>query len=167
MILTYTKPPGRAYALASVALGMAALAFSLPASAHLLWDARYLMLAFCAVTAGTRVYLKVPHAAGAVPLSAALVLLAALLYGFSAAAPLALAAAAVSSFRLSRRGRLVLSDAAPSLAATLFAWWSAQYLGLAPPLVTAYEVALAACLFSFGHAAAESAQLAAYGRKAA
>ena len=164
MILTYTKPPGRAYALASVALGLAALAFSLPDSARLLWDARYLMLAFCALTAGTRVYIKIPYAAGAVPLSASLVLLAALLYGFAAAAPLAFAAAAVSSFRLSRRGRLVLSDAAPPLAATLFAWWAAQYLGFAPPLVTPYEVALAACLFSF--AAAESAQLAAYGHKA-
>src|SRR5437868_3068740 len=165
MILTYTKPPGRAYALASVALGLAALAFSLPDSARLLWDARYLMLAFCALTAGTRVYIKVPYAAGAVPLSAPLVLLAALLYGFAAAAPLAFAAAAVSSFRLSRRGRLVLSDAAPPLAATLFAWLAAQYIGFAPPLVTPYEVALAAALFSFAHAAAESAQLAAYGHK--
>src|SRR5205085_12130731 len=85
MILTSTKPPGRAYALASVALGLAALAFSLPDSARLLWDARYLMLAFCALTAGTRVYIKIPYAAGAVPLSASLVLLAALLYGFAAA----------------------------------------------------------------------------------
>jgi diguanylate cyclase (GGDEF)-like protein/PAS domain S-box-containing protein len=167
MILTYTKPPARAYALASAALGLAALAFSIPSSAHLLWDARYLMLAFCALTAGTRVYLKVPHAASAVPVSAPLVLLAALLYGFPAAAPLALAAAAVSSFRLSRRGSFVLSDAAPPLAATLFAWWTTDYLGFAPPLATPYEVALAASLFAFAHAAAGSAQLAAHGHKPA
>ncbi len=70
MILTYTKRPARAYALAAAALGLAALAVSLPASARLLWDGRYLMLAFCALTLGTRVYVKVPYAASAVASSA-------------------------------------------------------------------------------------------------
>ncbi len=121
MILTYTKRPTRAYALVTVALGMAALAVSLPTSAHLLWEARYLMLAFCAVTTGTRVCLKVPRAASAVPVSMTFVLLTALLYGFEAAVPVAALAAVVSSLRLSRRGGLLLSDAAPSAVATLAA----------------------------------------------
>ena len=86
MIPTYTKRPARGYVLAAVAIVLAALAVSLPASARLLWDARYLMLAFCALTLGTRVYVKVPRAASAVPLSSAFVLLAGLLYGFAAAA---------------------------------------------------------------------------------
>src|ERR1044072_7875973 len=81
MILTYTKRPARVYALAAAALGVAALAVSLPSLVRLLWDARYLMLAFCALTLGTRVYVKVPHAARAVPLSSALVLLAGLRCG--------------------------------------------------------------------------------------
>ena len=167
MILTYTKRPARAYAVVTVVLGLAALAFSLPASAGLLWDARYLMLAFCALTVGTRVYVKVPRASAIVPLSTAFVLLAALLYGFAAATLLTVAAAAVSSFRLSRRGGLVLSDVAPAAAATLLAGWAAQGLGFAHGSATPYAAALAAALFSFAHAAVDSAQLTAYGHVAA
>ncbi len=168
MILTYTKPPARPYVLAAVALGLAALAVSLPASARLLLEARYLLLAFCALTVGTRVYLKVPYAANAVPVSAAFVLLAALLYGFNAAVPLAAAAAVVSSLRLSRRGGALLQDSAPAAAATVLAGWVVAYLiGAASPNVNAYAAALAALVFSFAQAASESAQLTAYGRGAA
>jgi diguanylate cyclase (GGDEF)-like protein/PAS domain S-box-containing protein len=167
MILTYTKRPGRAYVLAAVALGLAALAVSLPTSARLLSEARYLLLAFCALTVGTRLYLKVPYAASAVPLSAAFVLLAALLYGFDAAAPMAAAAALVSALRLSRRGAALLYDSAPAAAATILAGWVAHLCGAAPPDVSAYAAALAALVFSLAHAAAESAQLTAYGRSGA
>jgi diguanylate cyclase (GGDEF)-like protein/PAS domain S-box-containing protein len=167
MILTYARTPGRAYVLVSAAVVLCALSLSLPAPAHLLWDARYLMLSFCALTLGTRLYFKVPRAAAAVPLSASFVLLAALLYGFAAATPLAAAAAVVSSFRLSRRGGLVLSDAAPAAAATFFAGSAAQYLGFAPPAAAPFAAALAACLFSSAHAAAASAALFVYGHKAA
>jgi PAS domain S-box-containing protein len=164
MILTYTKRPARAYVLVAAALGVAALAVSLPATARLLWDARYLMLAFCALTLGTRVYLKVPHAGSAVPLSAAFVMLTALLYGFGAAVPVAAAAAAVSSLRLSRRGRLVLFDAAAAAAATLLAGWSAKASGAFGPNSSALAAALAAVIFSLVRSAAESGQLTAYGR---
>jgi diguanylate cyclase (GGDEF)-like protein/PAS domain S-box-containing protein len=167
MILTYTKRPARAYALVTVAAGLAALAFSLPTSAHLLWDARYLMLAFCAVTTGTRVCLKVPRAANAVPVSMTFVLLTALLYGFEAAVPVAAVAAAVASLRLSRRDDLLISDAAPAAAATLAAGLAAQALGVVSPFVNPYAAALAATLFSFSHAVAEWAQLTAYGYKPA
>src|ERR1043166_8661057 len=167
MILTYARTPGRAYVLVSAAVVLCVLSLSLPASAHLLWDARYLMLAFCALTLGTRLYFKVPRAAAAVPLSASFVLLAALLYGFAAATPLAAAAAAVSSFRLSRRGGLILSDAAPAAAATFIAGSAAQYFGFAPPTAAPFAAALAACLFSSAHAAAAPARLFAYGHKAA
>jgi diguanylate cyclase (GGDEF)-like protein/PAS domain S-box-containing protein len=167
MILTYARTPGRAYVLVSAAVVLCALSLSLPASAHLLWDARYLMLAFCALTLGTRLYFKVPRAAAAVPLSASFVLLAAMLYGFAAATPLAAAAAVVSSFRLARRGGLVLSDAAPAAAATFFTGSLAQYLGFAPPAAAPFAAALAACLFSSAHAAAASSALFVYGHKAA
>ena len=164
MILTYTKRPARAYALAAAALGLAALAVSLPASARLLWDARYLMLAFCALTLGTRVYLKVPHAGSAVPLSAGFVLLAALLYGFDAAVPLAAAAAVVSSLRLSRRGAALLYDSAPAAVATLLAGWGARGLEVLAPGSGGLAAALAALVFSLLQSAAGSAQNTAYGR---
>jgi diguanylate cyclase (GGDEF)-like protein/PAS domain S-box-containing protein len=164
MILTYTKRPARAYALAAAALGVTALAVSLPASARLLWDARYLMLAFCALTLGTRVYIKVPHAASAVPLSAAFVLLAAMLYGFGAAVPLAAAAAVVSSLRLSRRGAALLYDSAPAAIATLLTGWCAHWLGLLSPKAPALMAAAAALLFSFLQSAFGSAQVSAYSR---
>ena len=164
MILTYTKRPARAYALAAAVLGVAALAVSLPASALLLWDARYLMLAFCALTVGTRLYVKVPHAASAVPASAAFVLLAALIYGFGAAVPLAAAAAVVSSLRLSRRGASLLYDAAPAAVATLLTGWCAHWLGLLSPKAPAFAAAFAALLFSFLQSAFGSAQLTAFGR---
>src|SRR5215216_5007631 len=164
MILTYTKRPARAYALAAALVGLAALAVSLPASARLLWDARYLMLAFCALTVGTRVYVKVPHAASAVPVSSAFVLLAALLYGFGAAVPLAAAAAVVSSLRLSRRGASLLYDSAPAAVATLLAGWGALGLGALAPGAPALAAAAAALVFSLLHSAFGSAQLTAYGR---
>jgi diguanylate cyclase (GGDEF)-like protein/PAS domain S-box-containing protein len=164
MILTYTKRPARAYALAAGALGVAALAISLPASAGLLWDARYLMLAFCALTLGTRVYVKVPHAASAVPLSAAFVLLTALLYGFEAAVPLATAAAVVSSLRLSRRGASLLHDSAPAAVATLLAGWGARLLGAFVPGASAPAAMAAALVFSLLQSASASAQITAYGR---
>jgi hypothetical protein len=164
MILTYTKRPARAYALVAAALGVAALAVSLPASARLLWDARYLMLAFCALTLGTRIYIKVPHAASAIPLSAAFVLLTALFYGFGAAVPLAAAAAVVSSLRLSRRGASLLYDSAPAAVATLLAGWGARWLDLLAPGASALVAAL---LFSLLQSAFGSAQLTAYGRGSA
>jgi diguanylate cyclase (GGDEF)-like protein/PAS domain S-box-containing protein len=165
MILTYTRRPSRAFVFAAVAIGLAALALSLPASARLLLEARYLLLAFCALTVGTRVYLKVPYAANAVPLSAGFVLLTALLYGFPAAAPLAAAAAVVSSLRLSRRGGALLYDSAPAAAATVLAGLVlAQLTDAAAPDVSPFAAAFAAFVFSFAQAAAESAQLTAYGR---
>ena len=154
MILTYTKRPARAFALAAGLLGLAALAASLPSSARLLWDARYLMLAFCALTLGTRVYVKVPHAASAVPVSSAFVLLAALLYGFGAAVPLAAAAAAVSSLRLSRRGGELVYDSAPAAVATLLAGWGARWLGALVPGAGALVAPLAALVFSLSQSAA-------------
>ena len=167
MILTYTKRPARAYALAAALLGAAALAVSLPDSAHLLWDGRYLMLAFCALTLGTRVYVKVPHAATAVPASAGFVLLAAMQYGFGAAVPLAAAAALVSSLRLSRRGATLLHDTAPAAVATLLTGWCAHWLGLLSPKAPAFTAAFAALLFSFMQSAFVSAQVSAYGRGSA
>jgi diguanylate cyclase (GGDEF)-like protein/PAS domain S-box-containing protein len=164
MILTYTKRPARAYALAILALGLAALTLALPAYAPVLWDARYLLLAFCALTAGTRLYLKVPYAGNAVPLSTAFVLLTMLLYGYGAAVPLAAAAAVVSSLRLSRRGGSLLYDSAPAAAVTLLAGWGAQTFGVRLPGASAYAAALAALLFCLLQSAAESAQLTAYGR---
>ncbi|HEX8720157.1 MAG TPA: EAL domain-containing protein [Pyrinomonadaceae bacterium] len=163
MILTYTRPPARAYAFAAAAFGLAALAVSLPAYARLPWDGRYLLLAFCALTLGTRLYLKVPHAGSAVPLSAGFVLLAWLLYGFGAAVPVAAAAAAVSSLRLGRRGRPVLVDAGAAGAATLLAGWAAKAAGAFDPNPSVYAAALGATLFCLVRSAAESAQLAAWG----
>jgi diguanylate cyclase (GGDEF)-like protein/PAS domain S-box-containing protein len=164
MILTHTKRPPRAYAFAALILGLAALAFSIPNSANLLWDARYLLLAFCALTFGTRLYLKVPYVGNAVPLSSAFVLLVALLYGFAPAALLAATGAVISSLRLSRRGVSLLYDSAPAAAATLLAGWAAQTFGVSHAGVSPYGAVLAALLFSFSHSAFESAQLTAYGR---
>jgi diguanylate cyclase (GGDEF)-like protein/PAS domain S-box-containing protein len=167
MILTYTKRPARAYALAAALIGAAALAASLPATAHLLWDGRYLMLAFCALTLGTRFYVKVPHAATAVPASAGFVLLTALLYGFAPAVPLAAAAAAVSSLRLSRGGATLLHDTVPAAVATLLTGWCAHWLGLLSPKAPAFAVGFTALIFSFLQSAFESAQSSAYGRGSA
>ncbi|MFL6337322.1 MAG: putative bifunctional diguanylate cyclase/phosphodiesterase [Pyrinomonadaceae bacterium] len=166
MILTYTKRPASAYALAAALLGVAALVVSLPAWASLLWDARYLMLTFCALTIGTRVYVKVPHAASAVPLSAAFVLLTALLYGFGAAVPVATAAAVVSSLRLSRRGTSLLHDSAPATVTTLLAGWGVRLLGVGAfvPGASALAAAAAALVFSLSQSASGAAQLTAYGR---
>jgi diguanylate cyclase (GGDEF)-like protein/PAS domain S-box-containing protein len=163
MILTYTKRPARVYALASIALGLIVLALALPGSAPLLWDARYLLLAFGALTAGTRIYIKVPRAGAAVPLSAAFVLLAAQLYGFAAAVPLAAAATLASSLRLSRRGFMLWCDMAPVVAATLFAGWAVSNLGVVTS-ADAYAPAFVVIVFAFAQAAAESVPLAAYGR---
>jgi diguanylate cyclase (GGDEF)-like protein/PAS domain S-box-containing protein len=164
MILTYTKRPARAYALALAVVGLAALALSLPASAPLLWDARYLLLTFCALSAGTRLYIKVPYAGGAVPVSTAFVLLTALLYGFAPAALVAAGAAVVSSVRLSRRGASLLYDAAPAAAATLLAGRVAEWLGVFTPGGPTLAAASVALLFCFVQSATESAQLTAYGR---
>src|ERR1043166_8394117 len=171
MILTYARTPGRAYVLVSAAVVLCVLSLSLPASAHLLWDARYLMLAFCALTLGTRLYFKVPRAAAAVPLSASFVLLAALLYGFAAAAPRAAARTPppppASPFGPPPRASLTLAAPPPAAAATFIAGSAAQYFGFAPPTAAPFAAALAACLFSSAHAAAAPARLFAYGHKAA
>ncbi len=52
MILLYKERPSYAYTTIVCLLGVAALAASLIVSPIPLWDARYLLIAFCAMTAG-------------------------------------------------------------------------------------------------------------------
>src|ERR1700749_846902 len=108
MIFIYKERPSYAYATLVCGLGIAALTASLFASHVPLGDAHYLLVAFCALTAGTLLYVKVPRASAVVPVSSAFVLAAAISGGLGAAVPLAAAVALVSSLRLSRRGRSVL-----------------------------------------------------------
>src|SRR5687768_3339324 len=118
MILIYKERPSYAYTIAVCGLGIAALAASLVTSAVPLWDARYLLIAFCAMTVGTQLYIKVPHASAVVPLSSVFVLVTAIFYGVGGAVPIAAAVALVSSLRLSRSGRSLLCDSATAAAVT-------------------------------------------------
>jgi PAS domain S-box-containing protein len=128
MIQTYPRRPAPAYALVVFAAGVSALTLSLTSSASLPLDARYLLLCFCAMTVGTRFYVKPPRANVVVPLYYFFGLLAALVYDPYAAIPLVAASALASSLRLGRRGGLVVHDSALAAAAMLAAGWAAGQL---------------------------------------
>jgi len=130
MIQTYPRRPAPAYALLVFAAGAAALTLSLTAPAGLPWDARYLLMCFCAMTLGTRFFVKAPRANVVVPLYWLCGLLAALVYDPYAAIPLVAAGALASSLRLGRRGGLVVHDSALAAAATLVAGLAAGQLGI-------------------------------------
>jgi diguanylate cyclase (GGDEF)-like protein/PAS domain S-box-containing protein len=157
MIQTYPRRPAPAYALIVFAAGAAALALSLAAPARLPLDTRYLLLCFCAVTTGTRFYLKAPRANVVVPLYCLFGMLAALVYDPYAAIPLVAAATAVSSLRLGRRGGLVAHDCALAASAAFIASWSAGRLGgpLGSGVLSA--PALLALTFALAQSAAETA----------
>jgi diguanylate cyclase (GGDEF)-like protein/PAS domain S-box-containing protein len=128
MIQTYPRRPAPAYALVVFAAGVSALTLSLTSPASLPLDARYLLLCFCAMTVGTRFYVKPPRANVVVPLYYFFGLLAALVYDAYAAIPLVAASALASSLRLGRRGGLVVHDSALASAAMLAAGWAAGQL---------------------------------------
>ena|GEM_PF-126273 len=163
MIFIYKERPSYAYAAAVCALGIAAVAVSLVGPALPLWEARYLLIAFCALTAGTLLCFKVPNASAIVPLSSVFVPVAAILYGPDAAVPIAASAALVTSLRLSRGARVSLCDSALA-AATAFCSMRAllwpEGVALIGPLFSTV-VAVAAC--SLIQAAAESLPVAVHG----
>ncbi|HST54119.1 MAG TPA: EAL domain-containing protein [Pyrinomonadaceae bacterium] len=163
MIFIYKERPSYAYATLVCGLGIAALTASLFASRVPLGDAHYLLVAFCALTAGTLLYIKVPRASAVVPVSSAFVFAAAISGGLGAAVPLAAAVALVSSLRLSRRGRSVLCDPALAAAAT---FCSASVLlwfdrGAASGSMLFAALGVAAC--SAAQAAVESVPISVYG----
>src|ERR1700759_1554512 len=119
MILNYKERPSYVYATLVCGSGVAALTASLVASPLPLGDAHYLLAAFCALAAGTLLYVKVPRTSPAVPLSSAFVFAAAIYGGPGAAVPLAAAVAVVSSLRFSRDARSIVCDSALAAVATL------------------------------------------------
>ena len=154
MIQTYPRRPASAYALLVFAAGAAALTLSLTAPASLPLDARYLLLCFCAMTVGTRFYVKPPRANVVVPLYYLFGLLAALVYDAYAAIPLVAASALASSLRLGRRGGLVVHDSALAAAGMLAAGWAAgqlvAFLGagvLSAPALLALTLAITQAAF--------------------
>ena len=165
MIQTYPRRPAPAYALIVFAAGIAALTLSLTAPARLPWDARYLLLCFCAVTVGTRFYVKAPRANLIVPIYYFFGLLAALVYDPYAAIPLVAASALASSLRLGRRGGLVVHDSALASAATLVAIWLAARLGVSLSAGVLGAPALLALTFAVTQTAFETAPAYVYASK--
>ena len=163
MILIYKERPSRAYTTLVCMLGVAALTASLMASSIPLRDARYLLIAFCALTGGTLLYVKVPRVSAALPLASVFVFVAASFYGIGAAVPLAAAVALVSSLRLARAGRSLLCDSASAAAVTFCSLkallWTSGIAALSPALITA----LAVMTYSLVRAAAESVPVSVYG----
>jgi diguanylate cyclase (GGDEF)-like protein/PAS domain S-box-containing protein len=156
MIQTYPRRPASAYAFVVFAAGVVALTLSLTAPARLPLDTRYLLLCFCAMTLGTRFYVKAPRANVLVPLYYFFGLLAALVYEPYAAIPLVAASALASSLRLGRRGGLVVHDSALASAATLAAAWTAGQLGVYLGAGVMSAPALLALTFAVTQAAAET-----------
>jgi diguanylate cyclase (GGDEF)-like protein/PAS domain S-box-containing protein len=165
MIQTYPRRPAPAYALLVFAAGVAALTLSLTAPARLPWDTRYLLLCFCAITVGTRFYVKAPRANVVVPLYWVFGLLAALAYDPFAAIPLVAVGALASSLRLGRRGGLVVHDSALAAAATLVAGLVAGRLGIYLSAAALGAPAVLALTFAVTHAAAETAPTYVYASK--
>src|SRR5215213_7959555 len=157
MIQTYPRRPATAYALLVFSAGVAALTLSLTASARVPTDARYLLLCFCAMTVGTRFYVKPPRANVVVPLYYFFGLLAALVYDAYAAIPLVAASALASSLRLGRRGGLVIHDSALASAAMLAAGWAAGQLAAFMGAEYVGAPALLALTLAVTQAAAETA----------
>jgi diguanylate cyclase (GGDEF)-like protein/PAS domain S-box-containing protein len=147
------------------AAGIAALTLSLTAPARLPWDTHYLLLCFCAVTVGTRFYVKAPRANVVVPLYYFFGLLAALVYDPYAAIPLVAAAALASSLRLGRRGGLIVHDSALAASATLAAVWLAGRLGASLSAGVLSAPALLALTFAVTQAAFETAPTYVYASK--
>ncbi|HEV7892890.1 MAG TPA: EAL domain-containing protein [Pyrinomonadaceae bacterium] len=165
MIQTYPRRPATTYALLVFAAGAAALTLSLTGSTHVPTDARYLLLCFCAMTVGTRFYLKPPRANLVVPLYYFFGLLAALAYDAYAAIPLVAASALASSLRLGRRGGLVVHDSALAAAAMLAAGWAAGQLGVFMGAEFVSAPALLALTLAVTQAAAETAPTYVYAPK--
>jgi len=163
MILNYKERPSYVYATLVCGSGVAALAVSLVTSPLPLGDARYLLAAFCALTAGTLLYVKVPRTSAAVPLSSAFVFAAAIYGGPGAAVPLAAAVAVVSSLRFSRDARSIVCDSALAAVATLCSagalLWFERTAAFGPSLSASLGVA--AC--SVAQAALESVPVSVYG----
>jgi diguanylate cyclase (GGDEF)-like protein/PAS domain S-box-containing protein len=163
MILNYKERPSLAYAALVCGVGAAALAASLVASPLPVSDARYLLLAFCALTSGTLLYFKVPRAGAVVPFASAFVFAAAISGGVGSAVPLAAAVALVSALRFTREGRGVLCDSALAAAAAFCSvealLWFYRASALGPSLSAALGVA--AC--SLAQAAVESVPVSVYG----
>ena len=163
MILIYKERPSYAYTTIVCGLGVAALAASLVDSPVPLWDARFLLIVFCAMTAGTLLYVKVPRASAVVPLSSVFVLAAAIFYGVGAAVPLAAAVALVSSLRLSRGGRSLLCDTALAAAVTFCSVGALLWLGGGAAFGSLFFTGLAVVTYSLVQAAAESVPVSLYG----
>jgi diguanylate cyclase (GGDEF)-like protein/PAS domain S-box-containing protein len=163
MILNYKERPSLVYAALVCGVGAAALAASVVASPLPISDARYLLLAFCALTAGTLLYFKVPRAGAVVPFASAFVFAAAISGGGGAAVPLAVAVALVSALRFAREGRSVLCDSALAAAAAFCSvealLWFYRASAFGPSLSAALGVA--AC--SLAQAAVESVPVSVYG----
>ncbi|HYH84814.1 MAG TPA: PAS domain S-box protein, partial [Pyrinomonadaceae bacterium] len=163
MILIYKERPSYAYTTIVCGLGVAALTASLINSSVPLWDARFHLIAFCALTAGTLLYVKVPRASAVVPLSSVFVLAAAVLYGTGAAVTLAAAVALVSSLRLSRGGRSLLCDSALAAAVTFCSVGALLWLDGVAAFDSAFFTAFAVVAYSLVQAAAESVPVSVYG----
>ena len=163
MIVIYKERPSYAYTAIVCLMGVAALAASLIASSVPLWDARYLLIAFCATTAGTLLYVKVPRAGAIVPLSSVFVLVAAIFYGVGAAVTLAAAVALVASLRLSRSGLTLLCDSALAAAVTFCSVEALLWLDGGTAFGSALLAALVVAACSLIQATAESLPVAVYG----
>jgi diguanylate cyclase (GGDEF)-like protein/PAS domain S-box-containing protein len=163
MILNYKERPSFAYATLVCGSGAAALAASLVASPSPLGDVRYLLVAFCALTAGTLLYVKVPRTNAVVPLSSAFVFGAAMNCGLGAAVLLAAAVALVSSLRLAREGRRLLCDSALAAAATFCSAGVLLWFDRAATFGPALSAALGVVACSAAQAAVESVPVSVYG----
>ncbi|HZT57791.1 MAG TPA: EAL domain-containing protein [Pyrinomonadaceae bacterium] len=163
MILNYKERPSFAYAALACGSGVAAIAASLFASPLPLGDARYLLVAFCALTAGTLLYVKVPRASAVVPLSSAFVFAAAMYGGLGAAVPLAAAVALVSALRLAREGRSFFCDSMLAAAATFGSAGALLWFDRAAAFGPALSAALGVAACSAAQAAVESVPVSVYG----
>jgi diguanylate cyclase (GGDEF)-like protein/PAS domain S-box-containing protein len=163
MIFNYKERPSLAYAALVCGVGAAALAASLVASPLPLGDARYLLLAFCALTAGTLLYFKVPRAGAVVPFASAFVFAAAISGGVGAAVPLAAAVALVSALRFARDGRSILCDSALAAAATFCSVEALLWFYRASVFGPSLSAALGVAACSLAQAAVESVPVSVYG----
>ncbi|HEV2762275.1 MAG TPA: EAL domain-containing protein [Pyrinomonadaceae bacterium] len=115
-------------AWAVIALGAAAVGVSTLNLSAAQADVRFLLLALIAVSTGTRVFLKVPHAGGHVALSDAFVLLALLLFDGWAAVLLAATAGLCVALRGRAEARALLFEALAPAASVFLSFQLLRYL---------------------------------------
>ncbi|HEX8719017.1 MAG TPA: ATP-binding protein [Pyrinomonadaceae bacterium] len=101
-----------------VALGAAAMALCLAQMSFARLDAQFLLLAAVTIFLSARVEIPIPHASGHITVSDTFIFLTMLLYGGGAAALVAAAEGAYSSFRFGDKWKIIAFNCAQMMAST-------------------------------------------------